>query len=236
MHKDYTHIKAFALDMDGTLYDHLQHVIPSLWKAHESYIALHVPALRDKPLKETFWSYVKKHGSPHGGMEAEHGVNPHHYLKHIHNFDLSPQKPDPEVTAGLARLHGEKIVFTNAPADFAHRLTAQIGVKQHLHGIFAIEDMGLISKPAEEAYYAFFAKHSHLKPAEVCMVEDTADNLVVPHRLGMKTVHLHGGKPPVSAPHIHHSYPTINHWLREVAPAPAILPAAPRPGLFNKIK
>lgn len=229
----FEHITHWALDMDGTVYDARQYVFPKFWDTFASYIAQHVPELLGRDHKEVFADYTAQHGLISRAFVAKHGVDIDHFLKHLHDFDLSPVTPDTRTQAGLARLPGEKIIFTDAPRDFAARMTRHLGLTPHLKDIFALEDSGYAGKLEPDTFRIFIETHK-LDPKTVCMVEDTAANLVTAHALGMTTVLLHGDRPVASGPHIHHTAPTINEFMERlmgplVQPAPFMVPP-PAPG------
>ena len=93
----------------------------------------------------------------------------------------------------MARLPGRKLIFTNGSRDHALRTASQLGLDGLFEDAFDIVAAGLMPKPADAAYDAFFLRHG-VEPAHAAMFEDIARNLAVPKARGMTTT-LVTGKP-----------------------------------------
>ena len=95
-------------------------------------------------------------------------------------------KPDPALGAAISRLPGRKFIFTNGDRPHAERTAAALGISDHFEDIFDIVAAGLLPKPNLETYQTFIAK-TGVSPARAAMFEDLPRNLLVPHKLGMRT-------------------------------------------------
>ena len=91
----------------------------------------------------------------------------------------------------LKKLPGRKLVFSNAPHDYALAVLKLLHVDDLFDDVFAIEHARYNPKPQLAGFLRLLRKH-RLNPARCVMVEDSAENLQTAKRLGMKTV-LVGG-------------------------------------------
>ncbi|MDE3175039.1 MAG: pyrimidine 5'-nucleotidase, partial [Pseudomonadota bacterium] len=87
----------------------------------------------------------------------------------------------------IARLPGRKLIFTNGSRQHALATVEQLGLGGLFEAAFDIVAAGLVPKPRDEAYDAFFRAHE-VDPARAAMFEDIAKNLIVPRARGMTTV------------------------------------------------
>ena len=88
---------------------------------------------------------------------------------------------------------GRKLIFTNGSRGHALATVEQLGLGGLFEEAFDIVAAGLVPKPRDAAYDAFFRAHG-VEPAHAAMFEDIAKNLAVPRARGMTTV-LVTGKP-----------------------------------------
>jgi len=82
------------------------------------------------------------------------------------------------------------------------RVLAHIGLRKHFadERIFALEDMGYEKKHESPRPFIAGLRALNMAPENVVMMEDLAENLVIPHRMGMGTVWLHHGVVPDVVP------------------------------------
>src|SRR3546814_5367580 len=99
---------------------------------------------------------------------------------------------DTRLRAGLERLPGRKLVFTNADADYAARVLAARGIADLFDGICDIRVTRYTPKP-DAAAYDMMVAHLGVDPAKSLFVEDMARNLTPAKMLGMTTVWLDNG-------------------------------------------
>lgn len=93
-------------------------------------------------------------------------------------------------------------LITHGARDWARRVLQHIGLKHHFpdEQIFALEDTGFEKKSESERGYRAALGVLRLPPEKVVMMEDLAENLVIPKRMGMGTVWLHHGRVPEIVP------------------------------------
>lgn len=182
----------WLFDLDNTLHDASRAVFGRLNGSMTDYIAteLAVPRPEADALRFHYW---KRYGATLMGLERHHGIRAAHFLKETHRLPgLEAQLHMPPADrAALRRLKGRKIVFTNAPADYARRVLTALDIVDAFEAVVAIEDMRVFGhlrpKPDVRMLRAVLAR---LKlPAHRCvLVEDTLANLRTARSLGMGTV------------------------------------------------
>src|SRR3546814_11901539 len=72
--------------------------------------------------------YFHDHGTTMAGLMRHHDVAPEDFLADVHAIPLDRIAPDARLRAGLARLPGRRLLFTNPAAEFAPRARAARGV------------------------------------------------------------------------------------------------------------
>src|SRR3546814_1949334 len=77
--------------------------------------------------------YFHAHGTTMAGLMRHHGVHPEDFLLDVHNIALDRLTVDTRLRAGLERLPGRKLVFTNADAASAARVLAARGIRSEEH-------------------------------------------------------------------------------------------------------
>lgn len=160
--------------------------------------ALQVDRARADHLRAHYWA---TYGTTLAGLMREHGVDPGPYLAEVHDIDFSVLAPDPALADAIAALPGRKIIYTNACRPYAEKVIAARGLAGRFDAVYGVEHAGFHPKPAAEAFAAVFELDG-LDPASAAMFEDDSRNLLVPHALGMRTVHVAAAADP--APHVHH--------------------------------
>src|SRR3546814_6836104 len=83
--------------------------------------------------------YFHDHGTTMAGLMRHHGVHPEDFLVDVHDIALDRLTADPRLRAGLERLPGRKLVFTNADADYAARVLEARGIADLFDGICDIQ-------------------------------------------------------------------------------------------------
>ena len=145
-----------------------------------------------------------------------HEMDPAPFLDYVHDIDLSPIGPHPELDAALAELPGRKLIFTNASADHADRILRRLGVDRHFSAVFDIAAADYVPKPEIGAYEALVARFG-LNCGRTVMIDDIARNLSSAARLGMTTVWLRNetewGSEGRDDGHIHHIAEDLVNWL-----------------------
>ncbi|HVP31202.1 MAG TPA: pyrimidine 5'-nucleotidase [Myxococcota bacterium] len=198
-------VDVLLIDLDDTLYPAESGVLPRLDERINAYLReeLGVPAGEVDGLRR---SLRNTHGTTLHGLMARHPIDRDHYLRFVHDADLSDLlRPDPALRALLARVPGRKLVFTNAPRAHARNVLALLDVADAFEAVIAIEDHDYLPKPNPVAFERALARAG--VAAEACaFVDDTRQNVLAARRLGMHGVwvaaaehHAHPEAQPVIA-------------------------------------
>lgn len=183
---DFSHVEAWVFDLDNTLYPASCRLFDQMHVRMGEYVMRHFNV--DYPAARAMQrDLFMRHGTTLRGLMVEHGHAPEGFLEHVHDIDYASVPRNPALLAALERLPGRKIVFTNGTAKHARNVMERLGVAEAFHGVFDIVDSDHIPKPAAEPYAKFLRDHG-VDPARGAFFEDIANNLKVPHELGMKTV------------------------------------------------
>ena len=196
----FSHVTHWVFDLDNTLYPPEARLFDQIEVKMTHFVmeALGVNHARANHLRTYYW---QKYGTTLSGLMQEHGVDPAPYLTEVHEISLDHLETDATLRQGIAALPGRKIVYTNGSASYAERVVAARGLSGIFDAIYGVEHADFHPKPDARAFERVFARDG-LRPATGAMFEDDARNLAVPHKLGMRTVHVAPERH--SAAHIHH--------------------------------
>jgi putative hydrolase of the HAD superfamily len=179
----------WIFDLDNTLYPSHCDLFKQMDVKMSAFIGrlLDVDPVTARKIQK---GYLHAHGTTLNGLMHEHKINPDHFLDYVHDLDLSPVPPNPELAASLGRLPGQKYVFTNGSVAHAEKVMDRLGVSECFDGIFDIAAADYVPKPNHETYERFL-KHYDVDPDRSVMFEDISRNLVSPEKMGMATVLVH---------------------------------------------
>jgi putative hydrolase of the HAD superfamily len=185
------HIDSWIFDLDNTLYSPDARLFDLIDERMGAFIMrlLGCDAVEARRVQK---QYFHDHGTTMAGLMRHHGVEPEDFLVDVHDIALDRIAPDARLRAGLARLPGRKLIFTNADADYAARVLAARGIADLFDGICDIRITRYTPKP-DAAAYAMMIAHLGVDPAKSIFVEDMARNLTPAKALGMTTVWLDNG-------------------------------------------
>ncbi len=184
------HVTSWIFDLDNTLYP----PDSGLWPAIEDRITLfliHHSGLDGASARALQRYYYHRHGTTLRGLVDEDGLAPEAFLDFVHDIDRSELAPNPALGVEIARLPGRKLIFTNGSRNHALATVEQLGLGGLFEEAFDIVAAGLVPKPLDAAYDAFFRAHG-VDPTHAAMFEDIAKNLAVPRARGMTTVMVTG--------------------------------------------
>lgn len=182
----------WLFDLDNTLHDASHAVFGMIDVSMNAYIEreLQLPAEQADFLRRDYW---RRYGATLLGLVRHHAVDPHHFLHHTHVLPgleggLRGHAHD---KAALKGLRGRKYVLTNAPAVYARRVLAALGLLQCFDGVLSIEHMRMFGqfrpKPDRRMFQALSARLK-ARPGRCVLVEDTLAHQKSAHGLGMRTV------------------------------------------------
>jgi putative hydrolase of the HAD superfamily len=207
-------ITTWVFDLDNTLYPPECRLFDLIEVRMTDYVmrALGVDRPEADHLRDHYW---QRYGTTLSGLMREHQLDPTPYLANVHDIPLDRLWPDPALKAAIQALPGRKIVYTNGSADYGKRVVAARGLSASFDAIYGIEHADYNPKPEIAAFLAVFEQDG-LHPAQSAMFEDDSRNLAVPHRMGMRTVHV--APTPAAADHIHHHTDDLTGFLQRLRP------------------
>jgi putative hydrolase of the HAD superfamily len=183
---DLRHVGTWLFDLDNTLYP-----LDSGMAGHmEPRITQFVMDLTGLPRDEAYAlqkRYLLEHGLTLRGLMTHHGVDPDAYHARFHDMPLDGLVPDAALRAGLARLPGRRLIFTNADDVHAARVLAHLDVADLFEDVFHIGSAAFEPKPSARAFEAIIAALA-IEPGRTAFFEDAERNLAPAAALGMTTV------------------------------------------------
>lgn len=179
-------VACWVFDLDNTLYPADCNLFAQIDLRMTEYISalLGVDSTAARGLQKT---YYYQYGTTLRGLMLHHAVNPDDYLEFVHDIDVSPVPPSPQLNRMLARLPGRKVVFTNGSAAHAGRVMDRLGVSDHFDRVFDIEAVGFVPKPHPDPYDHVIDALG-LPGEALVLFEDTHSNLAPAVERGMTTV------------------------------------------------
>ena len=215
MSRGFERTRTWIFDLDNTLYPCEYNLFAQIDVLITRYI-MEVTGLPHDEARLLQKSYYRQYGTTLRGLMTGYGIDPDHYLKTVHDIDYSCVVQNTALTETIRSLPGRKFVFTNADIGHAEAVLTRIGGVGLFDGLFDIRAADFTPKPARDAYERFLAAYG-VDPARAAMFDDIEKNLLVPHEMGMATVHVipGAGYRPVDrdhwessrandAAHIHH--------------------------------
>lgn len=216
MHADqFRHVQSWVFDLDNTLYPPAVRLFDQIEVKMTAYVmrTLSVDQPNADRLRAHYW---QQYGTTLAGLMREHDIDPLPYLSEVHDIDFSALRPDPMLGDAISRLPGRRIVYTNGCAPYARRVIAARGLNGLFDAVYGVEDAGFLPKPERQAFDLIFARDG-LDPARAAMFEDDPRNLIAPHAMGMRTVHV--APKAAVGPHIQHHTDDLSGFLRQLSRA-----------------
>jgi putative hydrolase of the HAD superfamily len=183
--RDFAHVDTWIFDLDNTLYPHEARVWPQVDERITYYLMemFGLDGLSARSLQKYFYH---RYGTTLRALIDEYGIDPYEFLDFAHDIDHSRIEINPLLGAAIERLPGRKLILTNGSRKHAETVAMKLGIYDHFEDVFDIVAADFVPKPERRAYERFLERHG-VDPARAAMFEDMAQNLVVPHDLGMTT-------------------------------------------------
>lgn len=180
--------RVWVFDLDDTLHDASSHIFPVMNKAMTQYImdTLNIDEHHAFKLRQHYW---RIYGATLKGLMRHHGVDPYHFLCETHdNMDLESMVSETKkLRHCINRLKGRKVIFTNAPMNYAIRVLNVLGIADLFTVVFSVESTKFHPKPSVRGFQQLL----HVikaKASDCVMMEDNLPALMTAKRMGMKTV------------------------------------------------
>ncbi len=184
----FDHVDAWVFDLDNTLYPSECDLFAQIDIRMSEFVArfLDVDLQEARRIQK---QYYYDHGTTLSGLMKLHGLTPDEFLDYVHDIDLSPVPPNPQLNSELDELPGRKVVFTNGSKTHAENVLSHLNITHHFDAIIDIAASSFIPKPQPEAFQLFLDQAA-LDPTRAAMFDDLHSNLVEAKNLGMTTVWL----------------------------------------------
>jgi putative hydrolase of the HAD superfamily len=180
--------RVWIFDLDDTLHNASAHVFPVMNRAMTQYIqdTLNMNEGEACALRQHYW---RVYGATLKGLVRHHGVDPYHFLHETHQFLKLPEMviQVKRLRHMLKTLQGRKVIFTNAPKQYAIRVLDLLGVGDCFELVFSVESTKFHAKPSVRGFQILL-KNLKAKPSDCIMLEDNLPALMTAKRLGMQTI------------------------------------------------
>lgn len=212
---DFSTITNWIFDLDNTLYPRRCNLFTQMDIRITHYV-MAVTQLEFGPARALQKAFYHDYGTTLNGLMQRYAIDPEHFLKTVHDIDYSPVEAHPALARALTALPGRKFILTNGDVPHAHAVLARLGIQPTLFEVIHdVKAMQYRPKP-ERSAYAGLVEAFAIDPATAVMFDDLDKNLIVPHELGMETVHVVAGADfshaqveawelePAMGAHVHH--------------------------------
>ncbi|MBA3695329.1 MAG: pyrimidine 5'-nucleotidase [Methylotenera sp.] len=180
--------KVYIFDLDDTLHNASAHIFPVMSRAMTQYIMSHLEMdeLAAYQLRQHYW---RIYGATLKGLMRHHGVDPYHFLHETHQLITLPEMvlQTKRLRHILQNLYGRKVIFTNAPRNYALRVLDLLGIGDCFELVFSVESARFHAKPSVRGF-EILLKTIRAKGSDCVMLEDNLPALMTAKRLGMKTI------------------------------------------------
>jgi putative hydrolase of the HAD superfamily len=204
-------IAAILFDLDNTLYP----ASSGLMQGVDTRITEYVQQLLGIELAAAMVlrrQYFTDYGTTLRGLQQHHGVDAEEYLGYVHDVVIEAFiASDAELDHLLGQVAATKLIFTNAPAEYARRVLNVLGIERHFAQVFDIRFFAFQPKP-DPAGYQRVLDILGIDGAQALLIEDTAQNLAPARALGMATI-LVGEQPRNGIAAL------ADHWVPDILAA-----------------
>lgn len=182
-------------DLDNTLHDAAHAIFAAIDSRMTAYVERHLDvdhAEADR-IRRHYWL---RYGATMLGLVRHHGVDPHHFLRETHDFEVVELlRAERGLERLFARLPGRKVLLTNAPARYAGAVVRALAIHRHLGAHYTIESMRVHGsfrpKPSRSMLRSMLARE-RVPAGRAVLVEDSALNLRAARAVGLRTVLVTG--------------------------------------------
>jgi putative hydrolase of the HAD superfamily len=183
--------RVWFFDLDDTLHFASHAIVKAIDARMTAYVEQHLNVDRTRAdfLRRDYW---QRYGATLLGLVRHHAVDPHHFLRETHDFDVAALlRAERGLVQVFKRLPGRKVLLTNAPAAYADRVVSQLGLAPHFARRYAIEAMRvhgrLRPKPSKSMLRRMLSRE-RVRAGAAVLVEDNLGNLKAARAAGLRTV------------------------------------------------
>ena len=214
-HENFHHVTTWVFDLDNTLYPPHMRLFDQIERKMTHWVMrnLNLDEVKADLLRAQYWEL---HGTTLAGLMHEHSIDPLDFLADVHDIDFTVLERDPALADAIASLPGRKIIFTNADSHYAGHVLNHRGLNGLFDAVYGVEHANFRPKPEQAAFDTIIAKDG-FDPSKAAMFEDDPRNLMVPHKIGMRTIYVAPNE--MAADHIHHHTSDLSGFLRGLTAA-----------------
>ena len=180
--------ETWIFDLDNTLHDAQTKIFPLINQKINEYISIRLKISIEKSsiLRKKYWVL---YGATLRGLIKHHNINPidflekTHDVKNLENFIV----PMHNLLKVLSSINGRKLLYTNAPKNYAIKILEECNINSHFDEVFTIEDSNFLPKPSDESMKLFMHKY---KIKKAFFVDDIKENLETAKKFGLTTIWL----------------------------------------------
>lgn len=180
--------RVWIFDLDDTLHNASAHIFPVMNRDMVQYIMdkLALDEAAAELLRQHYW---RIYGATLKGLMRHHGVDPYHFLHETHQLITLPEMvlQTKRLRHTLQSLQGRKVIFTNAPRNYALRVLDLLGIGDCFELVFSVESAAFHAKPSVRGFQRLL-QSINAKASDCIMLEDTLSALMTAKRLGMRTI------------------------------------------------
>lgn len=215
------HVRTWVFDLDNTLYPASADLFGLVDRRMTAFVGdlLGVDPVEARRIQK---HHFHVHGTTLSGLMADHGIDPHDFLRYVHDVELDALAEDRRLVGLIARLPGRKLVFTNGDADYAGRVLARLGLGGSFEAIHDIHACAYQPKPQAHAYRSM-TEALGVDPTAALFADDMVRNLVPAKAIGMATLWVDNGSEQADAPFdaaaVDHRTADLGDWLETVLDA-----------------
>lgn len=191
MDPSFAHVRDWIFDLDNCLYP----ASTGLFALIDERMTAYIQRLLDcdpAEARRVQKAHFHEHGTTLAGLMRDHEVDPHDFLRDVHDIPLDRVQCDERLVRLLPRLPGRRFVFTNGDAPYARRVLEAIGLHSHFNDLHDIHASSYRPKPDPHAYALLCARFG-IDPRHAVLIDDMAQNLAPAKALGMTTVWVENG-------------------------------------------
>ncbi|HYS13002.1 MAG TPA: pyrimidine 5'-nucleotidase [Burkholderiaceae bacterium] len=187
--------RVWFFDLDNTLHDASHAILGTIDRRMTDYVVRHLE-VDETEANQLRLSYWRRYGATMLGLMRHHAIDPHHFLRETHDFDLARMVRAERGLARLfARLPGRKVLLTNAPDLYARRIVRELSLHRQLEAQYAIEHMRVhgVLRPKPSAamlrhMLALEGLAGRRNAGRAVLIEDSLPNLKAARATGFRTV------------------------------------------------
>jgi putative hydrolase of the HAD superfamily len=155
------------------------------------------------------------HGTTMRGLVAEYGIDDLDYLEYVHDIPINKYLSE-NVTLReiLSQYPQRRIIFTNANNGHTSRVINALGIQDLFDQIVDIRSIKPWCKPQPEAFHKAFEIACIKDPESCVMIDDSLNNLLTAHELGMYTIRVG----------IELNIPPVDAYIKTIEELPRVFP------------